>query len=263
MPDAAPAFSSTPSEPDGVLHVEHRDGGAVLHLRIDRPRRKNALTVEMYAALADAFEAAETDDAVRAIVVTASGDAFTAGNDLADFLDRPPTGEDSAVFRFLGALARGTRPVVAAVHGAAVGIGTTMLLHCDVVVATPDARLMVPFVALGLVPEAGASLLLPLRIGPARAAEMLMLGAPMSGEDAHHTGLVTRLATRDDVDDAAFEAAAALAAQPAAALRATRALLRAPYAEALDAALRREGHAFLAALASDETRAILSRRLRR
>ncbi len=262
MPDTTPADDSFTALADGVL-AERRDGGAVLHLRLDRPRKKNALTVEMYAALADAMEGAERDDAIRVIVLTAAGDAFTAGNDLADFLDRPPTGEDSPVFRFLAALARGTRPIVAAVHGAAVGIGTTLLLHCDVVVATPDARLMVPFAALGLVPEAGSSLLLPMRIGHARAAEMLLLGGSMTGEEAHARGLVTRLAARDAVDATAFAAASALAALPPSAVRDSRALLRAPHAAALDEALQREGRAFLAHLATDETRAILERRVRR
>jgi enoyl-CoA hydratase/carnithine racemase len=142
----------------------------------------------MYAALADALRAGEEDPGVRAVLFTGAGDAFTAGNDLRDFLERPPTGEGSPVLRFLHALVESTRPLVAAVQGQAVGIGTTLLLHCDLVYAAESAVFRLPFVQLGLVPEAGSSLLLPRRIGAARAAEMLLLGESMGAEEALAAG---------------------------------------------------------------------------
>lgn len=232
----------------------------LLHLRIARPEKKNALTVEMYAALADALAAANTDG-TRVVVLTGEGGAFTAGNDLADFLARPPTGPDSPVFRFLRALAALEVPLVVGVRGVAVGVGTTLLLHADLAYAAPDALFLTPFTALGLVPEAASSVLLPLRIGPAKAAEMLLLGRRMLADEAAACGLVN--AVLDDPEAAAQEAAQALVALPAQAVRASKALLRRPLAARVQDALDAEGAVFLDRLAAEDTRALLDAKLRR
>jgi enoyl-CoA hydratase/carnithine racemase len=237
------------------IHTERR--GAVLHLRLDRPEKKNALTLEMYTALAEALRGAEEDPGVRAVLFSGAGDAFTGGNDLRDFLERPPTDETSPVLRFLDALTGSTRPLVAAVHGLAVGIGTTLLLHCDLVYAARSARFHLPFVQLGLVPEAGSSLLLPRRIGGARAAEMLLLGEPMEAEEALAAGLVSRVFPEEELLEQAFARAERLAKQPPEALRATRTLLRQEDRSALPERMRREGALFLERLKSEETRAVM------
>ena len=163
-----------------MIKTETKD--RILRIEIARAEKKNALTLDMYAALADALAAADADPAVRVALVHGTRDCFTAGNDLKDFLERPPHSENSPTFRFLRCLPRFGKPLVAAVNGAAVGIGTTMLLHCDLVYAAPAARFQLPFVPLGLVPEAGSSFLLPYIAGYQRAAELLLLGAPRSEE---------------------------------------------------------------------------------
>ena len=220
--------------------VEDRDG--VRHVLLDRPEKKNALTTSMYAVLADAIASAADDD-VGALLIGARGDTFTAGNDLRDFLEHPPHGDDAPVSRFLSGLITTDVPIVAAVRGAAVGIGTTMLLHCDVVFAAPTARFKVPFVDLGLVPEAGSSVLLARRIGRARAGAALYLGETISADQACADGLVTRLVA-DDVLDAEAEAAArAIAAKPRAAVRETKRLVNHDR-DAILAAMAREGVAF-------------------
>lgn len=234
----------------GTITFEDRDGVRIV--RIARPEKKNALTVEMYAALAEALQSAEADDGVHVVSIRGAPGVFTAGNDLADFMGRPPTGEDHPVFRFLMALVQGTRPLVAAVDGPAIGIGTTMLLHCDLVVATPTTRFQLPFVPLGLVPEGGSSLLLPDLVGAARASEWLLLGQPFSAQDAKDAGLVNRVVPAENLDLVADELCAALAGLPQGALRASRALLREPRAERLTTVMRREAAAFVARLSSPE-----------
>ena len=244
------------------LIVDTRD--AVRVVRLARPEKKNAISTEMYSGLADALFAAQDDTAIRAVVLTGAPGMFTAGNDLADFLEHPPTDEESPVFRFLHALVEFAKPVVAAVDGAAVGIGTTMLLHCDLVVATARARFALPFTKLALVPEAASSLLLPRLVGYHRAAEWLLLGEPFGGEDAFRAGLVNRIAEPDALEDTAMRLAAALAALPAEAVLATKHLLREPGRAETVAALRREAAVFADRLTSDEARrafaAFLSRR---
>ena len=150
--------------------------GPVMTLRLNRPDKKNAITIAMYAALAQGLEDAAVDEQIRVVAILGEGDMFTAGNDLADFMDVRPSGTDQPVFRFLRALSSFPKIVVAGVHGRAVGIGTTMHLHCDRVVAADDPLLSVPFIDLGLVPEAGSSLLFPRLVGPQRAAKHLILG---------------------------------------------------------------------------------------
>ncbi|MDG2321200.1 MAG: enoyl-CoA hydratase [Rhodospirillaceae bacterium] len=197
----------------------------ILTLTINRPDKKNALTVAMYAALAEAINAANDDPTPRVILITGSADSFTAGNDLKDFLENPPVGSASPVFQFMHAIAGAEKPVVAAVNGSAIGIGTTMLLHCDIVYAVDTARFQLPFVNLGLVPELGSSLVLPALAGRARAAELLMFGDMFSTATATEIGLVNHVCGPDDLQAAAREAASKLAAKPPAALRKTKALL--------------------------------------
>ncbi|OEC59254.1 MULTISPECIES: enoyl-CoA hydratase [Pseudomonas] len=169
------------------IHLEREQG--LLTLRMDREDKKNALTRAMYGALADALDAADEDRSVRAVLITGSETCFTSGNDVADFIQAPPSGLDSEVFRFMKALFDFSKPVVAAVSGPAVGIGTTLLLHCDLVYVARDARLKMPFVNLGLCPEFGSSLILPRLLGHARAAELLLLGESFTGEQAAAWGI--------------------------------------------------------------------------
>jgi enoyl-CoA hydratase/carnithine racemase len=227
--------------------------GAVLDVRLNRPEKRNALTVEMYAALADALEGAERDPELRVVLLSGEGPAFTAGNDLKDFLARPPHPEGAPTNRFLESLATGTKPIVAAVHGFAVGIGTTLLLHCDLVYAAEETRFHLPFVPLGLVPEAGSSLLLPERIGPARAAEMLLLAEPLTAEAALDAGLVTRVFPAASLLEEARRLAERLAALPPEAVRETRALLRSGRDVVRDR-MRLEARVFGERLRSEEAR---------
>jgi len=235
-------------------HVEVETRDAVLHVRLDRPEKKNALTLEMYSALAGALEAAQDDPAVRVVLLTGTGDAFTAGNDLGDFLQRPPTDESSPVLRFLNALISAQKPVVAAVNGLAVGVGTTLLLLCDLVYAARSARFQLPFTSLGLVPEAGSSLLLPQRVGLARAAELLLLGEPFDAEQALGMGLVSAVFEDDELASGAEERARRLAAQPPTAVRLTKSLMRRAERAALPDQMKEESALFLERLRSPEAR---------
>ena len=195
-----------------MSHILTRTEDAVARIEIDRPEKKNALTADMYQAMADALKAAEADSKVRAILIQGKADLFTAGNDLQDFLDHPPRDDARPVFQFLYAISRAEKPVVAAVAGAAVGIGTTMLLHCDLVYAAPNARLQLPFVNLGLIPEAGSSLLLPALVGYQRAAGLLLLGEPFGAQQAKEYGLVTEVVAEERLLGFALEQARKLAA---------------------------------------------------
>ncbi|MBL8251193.1 MAG: enoyl-CoA hydratase [Candidatus Competibacter sp.] len=236
--------------------TEARDGVALARIR--RPEKKNALTVAMYAALAAVLRNVSADPEIRVLVLTGCGDSFTSGNDIVDFLTVPPAGEDSPVFQFLTALHRFEKPLVAAVNGLAVGIGVTLLLHCDLVYARAGAALRLPFANLGLCPEAGSSVLLPQRVGHARAAELLLLGEPFSAEQALAWGLINGIG--DDADATlalALVAARRLAAQPAAALRLTKALLKGHETEQIEAAIAREGRHFVELLHSPPARAAL------
>ena len=234
---------------DPAVAVERADG--VLHLALDRPEKKNAITRAMYAGLADALTDAAGDADVRAAVLSGRGGVFTAGNDLGDFMQEPPTGPDSPVFRFLSAAVSFPKPLLAAVEGPAVGIGTTILLHCDLAYAGTDAVFRMPFVDLGLVPEAASSLLLPRLAGPARAAELLLFGEPFTAETAYEVGLVNAVVPNDVVGHA-LERAAALARKPPAAVRQTKALLRRATANAVGETLSHEGRLFVERLGSPE-----------
>jgi enoyl-CoA hydratase/carnithine racemase len=238
------------------LGISVEDRAGVRHVVLDRPDKKNALTTAMYAVLADAVTSASSDD-VGALLLQARGDTFTAGNDLRDFLDQPPHGDDAPVFRFLTGLVTTDVPIIAAVRGAAVGIGTTMLLHCDLVYASPNAKFKVPFVDLGLVPEAASSVLLPRRIGRARAGAALFLGEVITADEAYANGIVTKIVADEGLDAAAETAARAIATKPREAVRETKRLVTHDR-DALLAAIARESVAFRARLASDEARAVMS-----
>jgi enoyl-CoA hydratase/carnithine racemase len=226
-------------------HVLIERGDAVLTIRLHRPDKKNALTRAMYGAMGEALSRAATDESVR-VVILAGGADFTAGNDIKDFAavnDRPTTDPGSA-FNFLDAIVAFPKPVIAAVRGYAVGIGTTMLLHCDVVVASETARLQMPFTRLALVPEAGSSLLLPARVGPARANWWFLSGAPISGTEAASAGLASRAVPDGEVESVAMEMAKTLAALPPGSVAETKRLIRAPHAAALAEAMAAERVSF-------------------
>jgi enoyl-CoA hydratase/carnithine racemase len=230
--------------------VESR--GPVRVVRMNRPEKKNALTVQMYEDLVVAFTDARQDDSVRSVVVLGVNGVFSAGNDIGDFIQNPPTGEDSAVFRVLTAISTFPKPVVAGVDGPAVGLGTTMLLHFDLVVASTAARFRMPFVPLGLVPEGASSVLLPLFVGMHRASEWLLLGDFFDGEAAHRAGLVNWLVEPAQVEALTMEKAEALAARPVEAVRLAKRLIREPLAAAVAGALTREGQLFIERLGSPE-----------
>jgi len=198
----------------------------VLTVRLNRVEKKNALTGSMYTAMADAIERAEQDRSIRVLLYTGSGGVFTAGNDLHDFLDNPPQGPDSPVNRFISKMVSTDVPIVAAVDGVAVGIGTTMLLHFEQVFATERARFALPFINLALVPEAGSSMLLVEACGYRKAAELLMLGEPFTARQALDYGIVSQLCEPQELMERALGAARVLAAKPRDALRATKRLLR-------------------------------------
>jgi len=230
----------------------------VLSLTFNRPQKKNAFTGEMYDTAARALVEADTNDAVRVVVLTGAAGAFTAGNDLKDFLEHPPTGEDSPVFRFLRALAHHSRPLVAGVDGVAVGIGTTLLLHCDYVAASERAVFSMPFVNLGLSPEAASSVLLPRVAGLALASELLMFGEPFDAATALRAGIVNQVVPEASLAEVVQKRAAALAAKPVESLRLTKRLLRESLRATVDDALSREGALFVQRLGSAEAREAFS-----
>jgi enoyl-CoA hydratase/carnithine racemase len=227
--------------------------GGVLEARIDRAAKKNALTFAMYTALTEALQQAHADPSVRAALITASGETFCAGNDIADFLKPREDFGAAPPSRYIEALVAFDKPLVAAVQGPAVGIGATMLLHCDLVYVSPTARLRMPFVSLGLVPEAGSSLLLPRRVGDVVAAEMLLLGAWIDAERARELRLVNAIVPSSELAPFARARAEELAASPPGALRMTRALLRGD-SEALRARIQKEAAAFAESLRSPEAK---------
>lgn len=224
----------------------------VLLIQINRPDKKNALTQSMYSAMTSALNQAEDDSAIRATVISGHAGAFTAGNDILDFVQSPPSGEDSPVFGFLRAISTTKKPLIAAVNGVAIGIGTTMLLHCDLVYAGQNARFQLPFVNLGLVPEAASSLLLPQMMGHQRAAELLLLGDPFSAETACQLGIVNKVLPDSDVLAQAMATAEQLAAKPPQALRLSKQLLKQQNAAAVQRTIADEGALFAQQLTSPE-----------
>jgi enoyl-CoA hydratase/carnithine racemase len=234
-------------------HVFVDKSSGVLTLTLNRPEKKNALTAAMYAALTAALDAAADDAEVRCVLVQGNGDSFTAGNDLSEFAAlNAGDAERASGNSLVSALARASVPIVAAVHGRAVGVGTTMLLHCDLVFVTEDARLSTPFVNLALVPEAASSLLLPARIGHARAFAMFVLGEPIDGATAAAWGIANAVVPHDELRAHARAAALAVASRPRASVMHTKRLMR--DAEGLAARIAEENRLFAAQLKSAEAR---------
>lgn len=244
-----------------TIHAETSDG--IARIGIARPERKNAITGQMYGQLADALLAASNDVSVRAIVLHGSESVFSAGNDIHDFLQRPVQDGHSNTQRFMQALAGQERPVIAAVNGAAVGIGTTLLMHCDLVYAADDAMFSMPFVNLGLCPEFASSLLVPLAAGYHRAAEKLLLGEPISAEEAVEMGIVNRLVPPGQVLEYALHQARRLCALPPESLRETKRLLKSGWRAAVQQAMGTEFESFARLLKSPESREALSAFLER
>jgi enoyl-CoA hydratase/carnithine racemase len=227
-------------------------------ITFNRPAKKNAITAAMYQSLADALRAGQADAAVRAILICGQPEIFTAGNDLEDFMKAPPHADNSPVFQFLTAISTAEKPLVAAVRGAAVGVGTTLLLHCDLVYAGKSARFSLPFVQLGICPEAASSLLLPMMVGHHRAAEKLLLGEPFGATEALAMGFVNQVLDDDAVLAHARAQAAKLAALPASSVRTTKRLMKGDLASDVAARMQKEGTAFRAMLSSPEAREAFS-----
>lgn len=235
-------------------HIQTETRDHIARIELARADKKNALTADMYQAMAEALRAADADPQVRVVLLHGKEDCFCAGNDLKDFLEKPPHGDDSPVFRFLLAISSATKPIVAAVGGSAVGIGTTMLLHCDFVIATMEARFQLPFVSLGLVPEAASSLLLPLNAGLQRASELLMLGEPFDSAKAQSAGIVNEIVTKEVLLERARACAAKFAALPPRQMQMTKALIRKQHAGAVQERMQDESLKFRALLSSPEAK---------
>lgn len=232
------------------MRIEQSD--AILTIAWNRPEKKNAITQEMYGAAADALEMANKEHSIRAVVITGTKDCFTAGNDLADFLDNPAMDEHAPVTRFLRNIASFEKPLIAAVNGVAVGVGTTMLLHCDMVVAADSAVLSLPFVKLGLCPEAASSYLLPLLGGHQRAAELLMLGEAFSPETARECGIVNRVTSAEEYQALARSIAKQLVQLPPSSLRSTKSLLKGMHLDTIHSRIDEEAEIFANMLSQPE-----------
>lgn len=241
-----------------VVGVQDR----ILTIRLNRPEKRNALTFAMYAAMTEALAKADGDPGVRVVLITGTPDCFTAGNDLADFAAAKP-GQVSPAVRYLETLAATSKPVLAAVGGVAIGIGTTMLLHCDLVYAAASARFQLPFVNLGLCPEAASSAILPALMGTHRAAELLLFAEPLSAEAARDLGIVNQVVTDLDLPATATAKAQQLSQKPPAALRTTKMLLKASQADVIKQAIAREGQQFAALLQGPEAKEAMAAFLER
>jgi enoyl-CoA hydratase/carnithine racemase len=240
-------------------HVRVEKQGEVLSITLARPERRNAITVAMYAALAEAIEGAAGDESIRVITFQGEGQDFAAGNDLADFLQALPRDtSEIPVWRLLRALAQCETPLVAAVHGNCVGIGTTILLHCDLVIADETARFSMPFVDLALVPEAASSLLLPRLAGRRRAARYLLLSEPFGAEEGLEIGLVSHIAAPGELEAKLTGVVSALLAKPAGALSETQRLLRHGAKEEILERMQLEGQVFARRLGSAEAKAAIT-----
>ncbi len=230
--------------------IETSRDGATLLIKFARPAKKNALTLAMYSRMNAVLTEAATDKTVRAVVFGSTSETFTAGNDLGDFMQNPPSGEDSPVFRFIKLLGTYEKPLIAAVDGKGIGLGLTMLLHCDFVYASERTSLVAPFVNLGLVPEAASSLLLPRLCGHVRAAELLLLGEPIDAKHALSLGLINAVLPPDQVLPKALETARKLAEKAPNALKLSKALMR--DTAAITARMEQEGLHFVHQLATPE-----------
>jgi enoyl-CoA hydratase/carnithine racemase len=230
------------------------DDGAVRIIRMNRPEKKNALTLAMYTDMTRALQEAHQSEAIRCVVIAGAPGAFCAGNDIADFLKAAGGGLDPRGHEFLHTLARRQKPLVAAVNGVAIGIGTTMLFHCDHVVAGATSTLSTPFLKLGLIPEAASTLLAPMRMGYARAFSMLVMGRPLTAEEAKEAGIVNTVADAAEVEDLALKAAREIAALPPRSVAVTRGLMRSPLDDVIQHINTESAH-FKELLQSDEARA--------
>jgi enoyl-CoA hydratase/carnithine racemase len=228
--------------------------GSILRVQFNRPAKKNAMTSAMYIAMAELLNSAEKDDHVRVVLWHGAGDSFCAGNDVEDFLKNPPGPGESPQSRLIHALISFEKPIVAAVHGAAVGGGTTMLTHCDFVYAGESAKFQMPFINLALVPEFGSTYSIPMRVGYLRAAELIQLGLPFDAARAAELGLVTQVLPDQKLLATASEAAQRLAEKPAGALQACKRLMRTPAREQLEQAAKLENEEFAARLRSADTK---------
>jgi enoyl-CoA hydratase/carnithine racemase len=238
-------------------HVVVETSDRITRVELNRPEKKNALTLEMYAAMAQALAAADADAQVRAVLIHGQPGCFCSGNDVRDFLELERAPGASPASGFLRAISTARKPLVAAVGGPAVGIGTTMLLHCDLVYAAPNARLQLPFVPLGLLPEAASSLLLPVMVGYRRAAEMLLLGGPFGAEKALAAGIVTEIVPEAELIERARQAALALAALPPESVRMTKELMKRGMAQAVQERMTEELQLFGERLRSPEAKEAL------
>lgn len=249
--DGSAPIKVLPVDLDVTDDVEIVRAGSRIEIHLNRPDKKNALTSAIYTAMANALEAADADETVLSVIIAARGSAFCSGNDLRDFLANPPSGNNSPVHRFLAAIATAKIVLVAAIQGPAVGIGATMLLHCDHVVAADDAFLQFSFVNMALVPEAASSLLLPQAVGRLRAAEMMLTGRPVAATEALGCGLVSAVVPVGEQLAAAQQFTEKLDSHPPVALRLTKQLLRTD-AETVSDRMAREGALFSQRLASPE-----------
>jgi enoyl-CoA hydratase/carnithine racemase len=232
--------------------TEHSEG--ILRIALNRPTKKNAMTSSMYVTLAEIFIDAANDEDTRVVLWRGAGDSFCAGNDIEDFLKNPPGPGESPQARLMNALADFGKPIVVAVQGAAIGGGTTMLLHCDFVYADESARFRMPFIDLAVVPEFGSSCSVPARIGRLRAAELILLGLPFDAKRAAELGLVTRVVSNQVLLATAAETAQKLAAKPAGALQASKRLLKRSVREQLKAAMKAENEEFSVQVRSGDAR---------
>ena len=234
-----------------LLIVHRHDDAPIVELRFNRPARKNALTLEMYVAATEALAAAAADD-TRAVVLRGEGGVFTSGNDLGDFIQSPPSGPDSPVIQFLHAITTFEKPLLAAVEGHAVGIGTTMLLHCDLVYAAPSAIFQLQFINLALVPEAASSLILPRMMGHQRAAELLLLGDAFDAERAHELGIINAIVEADTLHEHTLQIARKLTRKAPEALRQSKRLMKGFDSALIAEAIQIEGAVFAERLQSPE-----------
>jgi enoyl-CoA hydratase/carnithine racemase len=230
----------------------------VLRVELNRPEKRNAMTASMYKMLADVFNEAVGDERIRAVLWHGAGEAFCAGNDVEDFLKNPPGPGDSAQARLMHALVDFEKPLIAAVHGAAIGGGTTMLLHCDFVYAGESARFQMPFINLALVPEFGSTFLVPQAIGHIRAAELILLGLPFDAGRAAELGLVTRVVADQDLLSVATQTARKLVEKPAGALQASKRLMKRSIRDLMMAAMQAENETFSARIHSGEAKEALT-----
>jgi enoyl-CoA hydratase/carnithine racemase len=228
--------------------------GSILRVQFNRPTKRNAMTSAMYVALAGIFNEAANDENTRAVLWHGAGDSFCAGNDIEDFLKNPPGPGESPQAGLMKAFLNFDKPLVVAVHGAAIGGGTTMLTHCDFIYAGESTKFQMPFINLAVVPEFGSSWSVPARIGHLRAAELILLGAPFDARRAAELGLVTEVVSDKDVLARATETARKLAAKPASALQASKRLMKQPFREQLKAAMKAENEEFSAQVRSEDAK---------